>query len=495
MLKSLYRSLSCTAVVLGFCVTSFAQVTTELLPVVPGDPATRSTPFIAWFEDLSLDGYVEDEYLVSGSANIYDYVDDQGQHPAVQVAQSGVPYVTRMLVRRPQEAARFNGVVFVEVLNATAGWDGDPIWQSTHEYLIREGAIWVGITTKPVTVDFLRDGWGRPPWPARDASRYESLSMPQFGQVWDMLTQIGALLKTPSSNENPLANYAVEQLIMAGYSQSAAYQVTYANSFHDAAQLGSGSPVYDGYYISAGGASAKHTLGPTDSTPESHAQGDDRNLTRVDAPVIRFQTQTEVVNFPSFPVRQSEIDFPLLRFYEMAGGSHVDAQLNAVGGQALVRDLGLPPSFCPDPAIPYNPIRIGYVQSALMDALSRWALMGATPPASQFMALDTDDNGDTILARDDNGNAVGGVRTPDIEVPLGTYVESNDGPGFCGLFGGFAPFDDVTIDELYPSRLDYLTPYKRAAINALQTGFLLRPDALTLLYGASDSGVGDPWSR
>ena len=481
-----------TALFLVAGASAMAQVSTQLLPVVPGDPQTRSTPFLAWFQDLSLDAYTEEEYLVSGAADIYDYTDDVGQRPDTQVVTADAPYVTRMLVRRPEDAAQFNGTVYVEVLNATAGWDGDPIWQSTHEYMIREGAAWVGVSTKPVTVDFLRDGWGRPPWPERDASRYASLSMPDFSQVWDMLTQIGGLLRTPSSSDNPLSDFAIDTLIMVGYSQSAAYQVTYANSFHDAAQMSNGSSIYDGYYISAGGASAKHVRGPTEDTPENLVRGDERNLTVVDAPVIRFQTQTEIVNFPSFPVRQSEVDFPLLRFYEMAGGSHVDAQLNAVGGQALVRDLGLEPSFCPSPAIPYNPIRIGYVQAAVMDALGQWVATGDEPPASRFMALTTDADGNTVLQRDANGNAVDGIRPPDIRVPLGTYVESNDGPGFCGLFGGFDPFDDATIDALYPSVEAYLTDYKRALLMSLDEGFLLRSDAFEQMAVAVDSGIGGP---
>ena len=475
--------------VLSWQAAGAVELPTELLPVVPGDEATRSTPFIAWFEDLTAQGYVEEEYAVAGAANLYDYVDDAGQSPEINVVTPGVAYVTRMLVRRPSDPADFNGTVFVEVLNATAGWDGDPIWQSTHEYMIREGAIWVGISTKPVTANFMRAGWGQPPfWPPRNASRYADLSMPAFGQVWDMMSQIGALLKTPSSGENPLAEFDPQRLIMVGYSQSAAYQVTYANSIHDSANMPNGSPIYDGYFISAGGSSAKHVAGPP-TRPESLAFGDPRNLTRVGAPVIRFQTQTEIVNFPSYPVRQSEDAYPMLRFYEMAGGSHVDAQLNAVGGQALVRDLGLPPSFCPAPAIPYNPIIIGYVQGALLEALDRWIETGAAPPASRFMALTTE-NGNTVLARDANGNAIGGIRPPDIEVPLGTYVESNTGPGFCGLFGGFAPFDEARLAALYRNHGAYVNRFMRAVKDSERQGFLLREDAQTQRKSAAQSPVG-----
>ena len=461
---------------------------TEPLPVVPGTVETRSQPFITWYLDLSVDGYVEDEYAISGSANLYSYVDEASGSPEVSIDTPDQPYTTRLLVRRPIDTGRFNGTVYVEVLNATAGWDGDPIWQSTSEYLIRSGAVWVGLSTKPNTVNFLRDSWGRGIWPARNAERYATLSMPAFGQVWDMLTQVGALLKTPAASGNPLAGYDVQRLIMVGYSQSAAYQVTYANSFHESARMADGRPVYDGYYVSAGGARAKHALGPPGAV-ENIPLNDARNLIDVAAPVIRFQTQTEVVNFPSYPTRQADADYPWLRTYEMAGGSHVDSHLAVIGGQALVRDLGLPPSFCPSPAIPFNPIRIGYVQSALMQALDRWIQTGAPPPASRFLQLDTS-GASPVLARDADGNAIGGIRPPDVRVPLGNYVEANSGPGFCGLFGGFDPFNAGVLQSRYRNHGSYVNQYQQAVQAVVHEGFLLKADADALRKAAAQSAVG-----
>jgi len=294
-------------------------------------------------------------------------------------------------------------------------------------------------------------------------------------------------LKTPTSADNPLSAFDVQRLIMLGYSQSAGYQVTYANSIHSGAQMADGTPIFDGYYIAAGGAGAKHVTGPTDSTSENLPVGDARTFIQVDAPVIRFQSQTEVVGFGAYQVRQPETD--LFRFYEMAGGSHVDAQLNAVGGQALVRDLGLPPSFCPTPVDPLNPIRIGFVQSALLEALDQWIASGASPPASRFIELATE-NGSTVLARDVDGNAVGGVRPPDIQVPLGTYEGSNKGPGFCGLFGGFAQFDDAKLKMRYANHDAYVSRFTAAVKSSVQEGFLLRQDAQTQRNSAAHSSIG-----
>jgi hypothetical protein len=321
--------------------------------------------------------------------------------------------------------------------------------------------VWVGVSTKPVTVDFLRDSWGRPPWPPRNAGRYASLSMPEFGQVWDMLTQVGTLLKSDRNRYNPLQHYDVERLIMAGYSQSAAYQVTYANSIHEMARQRNGQPVYDGYLIETGGARAKHVTGPP-AAIESLPRGDLRNLVQVDAPVMKVQTQTEIVNFPSYPTRQSEAQYPWVRTYEVAGGSHVDSWRDVQGGQALVRDLGLPPSFCPDPLNPKNPLRTAFYESAALHNLIRWIEFGVQPPPSQFMELTETSPGAFALARDGDGNAVGGIRPPELQVPIGTYLESNTGPGFCGLYGGFSPFAEERLEELYPHRGVYVRQFVRA---------------------------------
>lgn len=455
-----------------------SSVTTTKLEIVDGPAETRSTPFLAWYQDLSRVGYVEEEYLVSGKANVYEYIDNATQRPEVRVAIADVPYTTRILVRKPINPGRFNGTVLVDVLNATAGWDGDAVWYGNYPYITRTGAAWVGVSTKPVTVNFLRDRWGRAPWPTRNASRYATLSMPQFGQVWDMMTQVGALLKSDRDRGNPMRNYDVERLIMVGYSQSAAYQVTYANSFHERSRQRNGQPVYDGYLIAAGGASAKDVNA---LTIENLPRGDLRNLVQADVPVIKVQTQTEVVNFPSFPTRQSEPLYPWVRTYEIAGGSHVDVWRDVEGGQALVRDLGLPPSFCPAPANLKNPLRTAYYESAALNNLDRWIRVGARPPPSQFMQLTTSASGAVALARDADGNVLGGVRPPELQAPTGRYLESNTGPGFCGLYGGYSPFTAERIAALYPTNRAYERAFTRGVLEALRHRYLLPVDAAALL--------------
>jgi hypothetical protein len=167
----------------------------------------------------------------------------------------------------------------------------------------------------------------------------------------------------------------------------------------------------------------------------------------------------------------------LLRSYEIAGGSHVDGWRNLYGGQALVRDLGLPPSFCPAPANPYNPIRTGLYEAAALRNLVNWIKYGSAPPPSRFIEVAKDANGKTVLAHDANGNVLGGVRPPEEQAPLGVYLESNIGPGFCGLYGGYKPFDATLLHSLYPSRKTYLEQFEEGIDRDVKGRYLLREDA------------------
>ena len=91
-------------------------------------------------------GYVEEEYLVSGTANVYNW-------PAAgsaTVRTTGAPYTTRMLVRRPIDSAKSSGNVIVEMLNPSNLMD---ITLSGTRFI--EGLrIPVQTAQKPTTVGF-----------------------------------------------------------------------------------------------------------------------------------------------------------------------------------------------------------------------------------------------------------------------------------------------------------------------------------------------------
>ena len=60
------------------------------------------------------------------------------------VVSTGNPYKTRMLVRRPANPQNFNGVVLVEWVNVTSGYNLDANWEFLRDYLTRAGYAWVG---------------------------------------------------------------------------------------------------------------------------------------------------------------------------------------------------------------------------------------------------------------------------------------------------------------------------------------------------------------
>jgi hypothetical protein len=77
-------------------------------------------------QNLRKVGYVEEEYLASGKANVYSW---PAPGPAV-VRTPDAPYATRYLVRRPAKASHFSGNVVVEILNPSNRFDLNIGWRS-----------------------------------------------------------------------------------------------------------------------------------------------------------------------------------------------------------------------------------------------------------------------------------------------------------------------------------------------------------------------------
>jgi hypothetical protein len=69
----------------------------------PGDPS-RDYVFFASHLNLAAYGYVEEEYFIEGAANRYSTPAQQND----TIIDSDHPYRTRMVVRRPASAERFN---------------------------------------------------------------------------------------------------------------------------------------------------------------------------------------------------------------------------------------------------------------------------------------------------------------------------------------------------------------------------------------------------
>jgi hypothetical protein len=426
--------------------------------------------------DLADVGYTSEEYFLSGSATAYSSsapLTPDGEWTAQRAGTA--PYTTRIVAYRPSNPKKFNGTVVVEWLNVTAGSDVSPIWVISHNEMIRDGFAWVGVSAQSTGVSSLQ---------AADPDRYGSLSHPGDSYSYDILSQAGQVLRKPT-NSHALGGLEAKRVLAAGTSQSASRLVTYVNAVHPLTKA------FDGFLIrSRGGGGEALSQAPlaTISAPDTTVVRSD-----LDVPVLTLQTETDLVGLEYYPARQR--DTKHFRLWEVAGTAHADAyywgnwadDTGKGNAEVALLDVTSPPRLSCE-----RPINLGpqyAVEQAALYHLDRWVRRGVTPPGAPRLAVDA---GPTpTIKRDEYGNALGGIRTPLVDVPIATIRgDGNLGPTPCPNFGSTAPFDDATLASLYPSHAAYVAKFNRATDAAATRGFLLRPEAKSLKTAASASSIG-----
>ena len=191
----------------------------------------------------------------------------------------------------------------------------------------------------------------------------------------------------------------------------------------------------------------------------------------VDVPVFVFETETDLGPLLDYgPARQPDTD--QIRTWEVAGTAHGDAYL--VGGFAAA--LGC------DFMVNEGPQH--FVAKAALVALHRWMAEGVVPPTASPLQLTRP--APPALARDHLGNAIGGVRTPDVDVPVAAL--SGDAPSgvsrLCSLFGSTVPFEPSVLVDLYGDKNRYIAAYTHSLDTTIAAGFLLESDRGALLARA-----------
>ena len=89
-----------------------------------------------------------------------------------------------------------------------------------------------------------------------------------------------------------------------------------------------------------------------------------------------------------------------------------------------------------------------------------------------------------MLSKPSDANcALGGVRTPWVDVPTGILSGfGQSGGGFAMLFGSTTLFDRARLGALYPGgSADYLLRFERALDAAIAAGFILAADRSEIL--------------
>jgi hypothetical protein len=93
--------------------------------------------------------------------------------------------------------------------------------------------------------------------------------------------------------------------------------------------------------------------------------------------------------------------------------------------------------------------------------------------------------------QDSFGNALGGVRTPAVNVPIAAYSGQPSGSGglTCSFFGQTAPLSSSQLATLYASHADYVSKVTAATTSAQQAGFILPADAPLIEQEAQSASV------
>jgi Alpha/beta hydrolase domain len=485
---------------------------------IPSTPS--SFPFIAdgfGPEPPVPSGYEENEYFVSGRANLYEYSSSGVRVVASCPASAGrlgcrdLPYTTRLLVKRPVDPGRFSGTVIVEPFNPSSGYDIANVWDRSWPYFVRQGDVFVGWTSRYASILALKQFE-----PQRYARlRWGSNSAVDDGITFDIAAQIGALLKLNGPG-SPLRRLRVRHVFEAGFSQDGGFTFTQADVFNAIDRLPNGGPVYDGYV--PGG-----TVGPSDVnfglTPAGTLPSNDpRNRMQPrDSPVIQINSETEEVLLgapTALAYRRPDSDAhnDRYRLWEVPGASHIS---NDLGTSPITeeRDLAelkriplsaLPPTGCMHQryrrgpwvgagALDPNPYPFGYVADAAFADLTRWLDDGTGPPRAARIQI-TDPLAGTVV-RDRFGNALGGLRTPFVDVPTARFFPTDDSAhetalsGLCPLMGFSIPISHTTLHSLYATHAAYVARVSREANELVRRGVWVASDATQVVRQAAASEV------
>jgi hypothetical protein len=398
-------------------------------------------------------GYEQQEFFLTGTARAYDPVGPLASDGRWSVAPgTTAAYRTRIIVRRPIDPAQFNGTVVVEWLNVTAGFDTSPDWSFEHTELVRKGFAWVGVSAQFVGVE--GTGGIFPGLKHFDPDRYSSLTHPGDAYSYDIYSQAGQALRHPKGLD-PLAGLDVDHLIADGESQSASRMTTYVDAISPTVR------VYDAFLIHSRASGAP---GFTSTNPGPAMPNPSFIRTDISTPVLVVESENDVLR--NLPARQG--DSKRYRLWEIAGTSHADAYSL---GPAAIAFLG-----CDKPV---NRGPQHYVMHTAVRRLWKWMRHpGSPPPSSPSISIGPDGQ----VVRDRFGNAVGGIRTPQLDVPVATLSGFGNTPaGFCGLFGTTEAFTPEQLVGIYGTKTNYQYAFIVATAHMLDTRFLLREDALSVI--------------
>ena len=300
-----------------------------------------------------------------------------------------------------------------------------------------------------------------------------------------------------------------KRVLALGESQSAFRLVTYIDALQPR------SPgIYDGYFVySRGGNASDLSQAPqaTITTPTPTYIRTDLHV-----PVFLFETETDLLALGYLAARQPPTAY--IREWETAGTAHDDTYGllyarsdtgNGVADTDAFQSMLDPPSDpipgIVDCAAPVNAGSHTYELRAALAAVNRWITSGTAP--RQSPRLEVDPANRHAFLTDSNGEALGGIRTPQVQAPvaklsgigqpgstpIGTQPSNSStisSATLCSILGTTVPFSAAQLSALYPTHAAFVAKWDAATAAEVKQGYLLPADARTLDEVAATSTVG-----
>ncbi|MET0986028.1 MAG: alpha/beta hydrolase domain-containing protein [Steroidobacteraceae bacterium] len=418
-----------------------------------------------------LEGYTEREFSFAGEATLYDLAD----LPTWTLRRvESRPFLTRLLARRPVDPKRFNGTVVIDWLNVTMGFDLDGEWLTQGDALMEQGFAYVGVTVQRAgALNLVK-------W---NPERYAGVHIDDDGFSYEIYSQTARLVRERAGDV--LGDLPVKHVLAAGASQSAWRLTSYANAFHPRDRA------FDGFLLRGRG------RGGTPIRGEGIVNGPYPAPIRNDlgVPMLMVQNEGDLLALKSIYDRQPDTN--TLRVWEIAGSAHGGVESTAAVQQRAQQNNVVIPGAASAAGKHPNVIRTKVVGAMAYRQIHRWISTGQpasavprleltrdpgpAPSAQDFMKLDL-----SLIARDEFGNARGGLRLPDIDAPVGTLVAATQE----NLLGGeFKPFDAATLAKLYPTHEDYVRAVTKSARHAAAVGYIDESTAKRYVEEAKTSRV------
>jgi hypothetical protein len=483
----------------------FGEVTAAEGPITiegsePYGTATRAGSFEAMLLDEY--DYVEEEFFVSGTANTYgpsstrpladgEELDDL--EPLSTARERDLPYTTRVLVVRPRDMSRFTGLVHaIPFHNLGAA-------SQVERIVARRGDVWVGVEVCSGT------RFGKDEIPSGGVANLHNVDPGRYGHLvvpggkpehWPGLTQ-GAVARAfetldfsnargdamttfrqelfRSYASGPDIYFGVVDALRTGrssvlgdavarrvytYGSSGASQILrpLVEFHHDRRLAADGAPLVDGYFIRVG------------QMPVNRPRN---------AVLTMFQSEAEAMgNVSTGGAPPDDTDDPRFRYYELAGTGHrfsadpPTSRRDELSSAAVVpegiRGLSQRDESELEPYDKYN----APILWALWEAMYAWVDDGV--PMPRIPCITRDPDAPDGIARDEHGNALGGIRTPWVDVPDAFYA-ARISPG-NPLAAGKRPFTDEEMDALYGSREEYERRVRERLDGMVQERVLLPGD-------------------